>query len=388
MERGGAPDQSQRVAGARLLPRSRGSPGGPAGGDKGMPFWALQSPARARPCRRRPGARARATGTAAGRLRGVRLILLAWVLSLLAGPAPGDAGDGPHRQVLFVGDPQRPPHQQLAGAAIRTLQAHAPDVQSSWRGVDGLAEGEAPGAEGDLLVTIGVEAALAAVARTPEVPTVVALVPATTYAHIRAQRSARGHAAPVTALLLDQPIARRLRLVEAAFPATRRLTVLLGPASAALEAPLREAVAGRWELAVETVEDTDAVLPALRRLLRPGGVLLSFADPTVYNRQTVKSVLLTSYRHQVPVVGFSRSYVKAGAVVAVYSTPEQLGVQLGHLLARALTGAAGVLPGEVAPDTWTVAVNHRVARSLGLELPAEDELRGRLASTLSAEAAP
>ena len=99
-------------------------------------------------------------------------------------------------------------------------------------------------------------------------------------------------------------------------------------------------------------------------------VLLALPDPAVFNSQTAANILTAAYRRQVPLVGFSPAYVKAGALVAVYSTPLQVGTQGGELLRQALSGK--ILPPPQWPQEFAVSVNQDVAHSLGLVI---DEAR-------------
>ena len=108
----------------------------------------------------------------------------------------------------------------------------------------------------------------------------------------------------------------------------RTLGVLLGPSNAALQAPLAQ-LAERlgYKLVVRQVNEQAALLPALQQTLEPSDALLALPDPLVFSRNTAQTVLLTSYRHQTPVIGYSRAYVTAGALAAVFSTPEQIAQQ-------------------------------------------------------------
>ena len=94
--------------------------------------------------------------------------------------------------------------------------------------------------------------------------------------------------------------------------------------------------------------------------------MLAVADPAVFNSATVSNVLLASYRAKLGVYGFSPSYVKAGALVAVYSTPAQIGVHTADTVRALLRGSA--VPALQYPADFTVSVNEHVARSLGLSL--------------------
>jgi ABC-type uncharacterized transport system substrate-binding protein len=71
----------------------------------------------------------------------------------------------------------------------------------------------------------------------------------------------------------------------------------------------------------------------------------------------------------VPVIGFSPAYVKAGALVAVHSTPAQLARQVNEILQRLSVNPT--LPAPQHPEYFSIAVNAHVARSL--EIPLENE---------------
>jgi hypothetical protein len=69
--------------------------------------------------------------------------------------------------------------------------------------------------------------------------------------------------------------------------------------------------------------------------------------------------------------------VSAGALLAVFSTPAQIGRQLGEELV-ALAEESGPLPPPRHPRYFSVEVNARVARSLGLTVPSAAVLERRL----------
>ena len=116
----------------------------------------------------------------------------------------------------------------------------------------------------------------------------------------------------------------------------------------------------------------------LSELLADIDLLLTLPDPAVYNKRTIVSVLLSSYRQRVPVVGFSRAYVKAGALIALHSTPEQIGRQIAEALVHRLAHGRWPRAGIQHPNYFDVAINARVARSLGIRLPQPQDLLHRL----------
>lgn len=176
----------------------------------------------------------------------------------------------------------------------------------------------------------------------------------------------RLRAGSLSAVYLDQPPWRQLELIRLALPNVRKVGMLVGTESKGHLPTLEKAAKERGlELTAAAVE-ADGLFEALQSVLPNADVLLALPDPAVFNSQTAANILTAAYRRQVPLLGFSPAYVKAGALAALYSTPAQVGVRGGESLRLALTGKA--LPAPQWPREFVVAVNQDVARSLGFAL--------------------
>ena len=226
----------------------------------------------------------------------------------------------------------------------------------------------------ELVVTVGLAAAQAVAARTedgPPPPTLCLLIPRQSFE--RLQPHAR-----MSAVFIDQPLPRLLDLLRAALPEHSRIGVVLGPTSKLLGSELG-ALAHERALTVEAAEATESsgVATTLQSLLPKSDLLLLLPDPMVINANTIYGLLLTSYRAQVPVVGYSEGLLNAGALLALYSSARQQGRQGAEIASSVLAHDAS-LPDPQYPKYFTVRVNASVARSLGLHLPSEAELSASL----------
>lgn len=185
-----------------------------------------------------------------------------------------------------------------------------------------------------------------------------------------------------SALFLDQPLARQLALVRVLMPPLRELGVVYGPTSVARRSEIL-AAAERFHLfinahhATSSADSDDAFLAVLRR----SEAVLALPDSAVFTRYNVQSLLLTSFRLRRPVIGFSESWVRAGALAAIHTTPAQLGTELAASISAWLPDR-GPLPASSAPALYTLSVNRQVAFSLGMNLPPDAVLQQRLRSLL------
>lgn len=298
--------------------------------------------------------------------------LLAACMLMLACYA-GAASAAGERRILLVLSEESGPYIEVAQALRASLDGGglAKDVQTvPTSALTGMRPISA-----DLLVTVGVKAAEAAAAAAASAPTLNVLIP-------RESVESLAHTAKLkntSAIYLDQPLGRQFQLIKAALPARDQVGILLGPTS---QDRLRELQSSAREnhikLNIREMSTEEQLLPALRKVLADSEVLLAVPDPLVFNRDTAQSVLLTSYRAQAPMFAFSKSYVTAGALAAVYSTPAQIGQQAGEIIRRYFQTGGGALPPPQYPKYFSVSVNYQVARSLGLALDNEAALLGKI----------
>jgi ABC-type uncharacterized transport system substrate-binding protein len=216
-------------------------------------------------------------------------------------------------------------------------------------------------------VALGTEAATALARVQLKAPVLHALLPRSSFERVL-RACARKASARFNVLELDQPLQRQLALIRLALPKTRRVGVLWGPDSFA-RAPVLRSIASSQGLALQEARlgEEAALFAALQSVLDGSDVLLALADPLVFNSSTIQNILMTTIRVQVPLLAFSPAYVRAGALLAVYSTPPQVGAQAAQWVLDVLANRA--LP-ELAlePLDFEISVNEPVVRALGLSL--------------------
>jgi ABC-type uncharacterized transport system substrate-binding protein len=259
-------------------------------------------------------------------------------------------------------------------AARELRQALGSDVHCTSTTAEAVERKEKP-ASAALIVTLGTRALGAVLARESPAPVVAALVPRKAFEATVAASAAPSR--PVSAVFLDQPYSRQLNLIRLMLPGGARVGVLAGsdwdPQVAALAGVARDQ---RLTLFREVVNAPRELHTALQRLLGEVDSILALPDASVFNASTLPNVLLTSYRKNQPVFGFSPAYVRAGALAAVFSSPEQNARQAAEMVLRAL--ASGSLPAPQYPRAFWVSVNGTVARSLDLKVQEEAVLVAEL----------
>jgi putative ABC transport system substrate-binding protein len=232
-----------------------------------------------------------------------------------------------------------------------------------------------------LVVAVGVRAAESVADFASRSPVLVVLVPKDWYQKTGRQRLTGNAHRAVSALYLDQPYARQAHLISLAFPEVKRVGVLVNAAQAAtVHEDIGKALRKEGlTLIAEVLKPDQKLIEPLERIFIKSDLMLAVPDAEVFNHTTAQSILLTSYRYHDPVVGYSYSLMRAGALVSLYSTPGQIGQQAAEIIVKQFESAHGQLPDPAYPRYFSVGVNQQVARSLGLNVLPEAELERRLA---------
>jgi ABC-type uncharacterized transport system substrate-binding protein len=206
------------------------------------------------------------------------------------------------------------------------------------------------------------------------IPVLAAMVPATGYEDLLARQK---HVNRVSAIYLNQPWSRQLDFLHVLLPERRKIGLLYSPDTRIDLARLRQDIAAHdGSLITQPVRSAAQLFTSLEDVLADCDVLLAIPDSMIYSSSNIRNILLTSYRHNVPLVGLSQAYVNAGALAAIFSTPEQLAEQTGDTVISFARTAK--LPEPQYPAVFTVAINQQVARSLGIELRSPDAIRKQL----------
>lgn len=308
--------------------------------------------------------------------------LLLGLLLLIMSPAIATAAN-----ITIVANPQEDSHAELIEGVKAALARHPGNGFNinvvPLASLDNNSIRERDFLDADLIVTVGTTAAqqagqlsIPAIAKTPLLH---ALIPKINFDSITQRRRTEANPArDLSAIYLDQPLPRQFDLLRLALPQYKRLGVVLGPSSQTLLPDMENAAEKEGlRLYSRTARNESSLIATLNDVLVESDMILAIPDPLIFNRYTVQNLLLTTYRQKTPVIGFSQAYVRAGALMAVYSTPTQIGQQVAEVL-RLAAAKSWKLPAPQYPHNYTITINHQVARSLGLRLPNENDLQFRL----------
>jgi len=158
------------------------------------------------------------------------------------------------------------------------------------------------------------------------------------------------------ALVLDQPPERQVRVASALFPTLKRFGLLR-------ESPPPVSDAG---IAWRAFDPYRRLSAQLTELLSEVDAVVVEPRVQIYPSQSLRTVLLTAYGWDRPIVGYGADWVRAGALVSAFSTADDVLHDIQDLLDARHAADRPAPPGLHAPRRFHVVENPAVARSLGL----------------------
>ena len=174
----------------------------------------------------------------------------------------------------------------------------------------------------------------------------------------------------VVGVSITKPVQEQFAIMRKAMPDLRSIGMLYRSSSMKSMQTLIEVNAhlpSDWTLEAVDVDKADSMADAIADLFRGDvGMIWTMADSAIYNRATVNSLLLASLRQQVPVFGFSGSFVKAGALLGLEADPVLQGEYAASLVVEGLHGKSKAVS---ISSGVTLVVNMVVAARLGISLP-------------------
>ena len=219
-----------------------------------------------------------------------------------------------------------------------------------------------------LVLAVGVKAALAAKLEVLDVPVVYCLVLDPDKYDLSAPN--------VSGISLEVPPAQQFATMKTILPKLKRIGVLYDPTKTArlLQEATLVAKQQGIELLAQPISSEREIPPMLRTLLPIVDALWLVPDTTVLSEESLPFILQESLDANRSVFGFSSEFVKRGALLGLSVNYRDIGKQAARLSRRILDRQV-VPPVKTVPEHFSLALNLKTARFLGLDIPPEIERR-------------
>jgi putative tryptophan/tyrosine transport system substrate-binding protein len=293
-----------------------------------------------------------------------------WLLLLAAGPAAAagaastEGAEGPARLLMLASD-EGTLHQRVLVALEHQIgDSPLPRAQAVADTPEARALVAAFDCTGCLIVTSGVAALRYALAHSRRAAVLAITVPEDTFERITNSQVDDWR---ISAIYMDISLERMVALIHERLPDVQAVGIVSGDGRylerERARGDLPDARHGRL-LEYHAGRENDMV-DVFRQAGRETQAILAIPDPSIYNRDTIVRIMLTTYRTGTPLIGYSESMNRAGALMSVFASPEMLGEEAGRMISAALQEGRWRAVRQHT-ERHTVVINQQVARSLGI----------------------
>ncbi len=232
------------------------------------------------------------------------------------------------------------------------------------------------GKKSDYIIVVGTKALRFITSTKLPTPTLNILVSKRTYQFIsKNSKSKRNY----SVIYLDQPAERLMLLAKLVLNSrVNNIGMLFGPTSVSEKQDYISA-ANKLRLKLVSKEESSdkASLDVIESLIKETSAYVALYDRDVLNRKIAKWLLYMANVNRKPVIAYSRSYVEAGAVAAVYTTPTDAGRSAANWLSENINSTRRKIWNRY-PQRFTVDINKRIATRLNLSIDNPDVISAKI----------
>lgn len=187
--------------------------------------------------------------------------------------------------------------------------------------------------------------------------------------------------ARVTAIYMDQPLQRQIQLARLIAPGAKSIGTVFGNSSAYQQQAFEAlSSAAGFKPQHDIMDERQNPVQVLTPIIQRSDIFLALPDSASFNRNVTRWSLYITLRNRVPLIGYSASYAQAGAVISMYTTPQQLAQQTSQVLNQ-ITDSE-VMPKPAYPIEFTLNINQSAARTLRIDIPELEFLTQHLTEVL------
>src|SRR4030042_5460883 len=180
----------------------------------------------------------------------------------------------------------------------------------------------------------------------------------------------------ITGIVLDLSYSDLFRCFDYIKPNIKNIGLIINPNKSNVDLGKLEkiALAKNANLVVANVSSEKDIPSALRQLEKPMYSFLLLPDPAIVNRESFSYILETTLKFNIPLISYSESHVKVGALFSISPIYFDIGKQCTSVLEKILNGHNVSEISVAYPHEYKMTVNHKIAKNFGLEITISREI--------------
>ncbi|WP_201348340.1 ABC transporter substrate-binding protein [Neptunomonas japonica] len=262
-------------------------------------------------------------------------------------------------RVTLLLSSKQPVYQLVAKSIHSSLHSSADIEEYTIDSINNISEPP------EIVLTIGSTAFEKALNKFKASPIIASFLPRRVYEELLERTLRKPN--NTTAVFIDQSMSRQLALARLIVPTGVTIGTVFGASSIHERERLYHAAKKTgFNIKSVALNSDDNPVNTLQPVIQESDVFLAIPDQSAFNRASAKWSLFLALRLKKPLIGFSEKYVDAGALAAVFSSPQQIGKHAAETLNTYLE--TEVLVGPAHPKYFTVKTNLKSIQTINIQM--------------------
>lgn len=189
-----------------------------------------------------------------------------------------------------------------------------------------------------------------------------------------------------SSIYADPPLARQVQLAIELMGEKQPLGILFKNQAQMDKYNIEDVKQHTWQqmkISLYFADESESIAHALAPLLSNSKALVGIYDNQLYGPENIKTILISAYRQNIPLIGPSAAYLKAGALASTYSNIDDTAQRLAEVIQQGLNSEQWP-PADYNPY-FHVGFNEQVGRSLNMLLPDANQLTQKIKAIEAAD---
>lgn len=276
----------------------------------------------------------------------------------------------PHITLLLSS--KQPVYQSVADSIYSSLHSTSNIKEYTLDSIDTISK------QPQIVLTVGSAAFKEALKKFKSSPIIASFLPRRVYEELINSTLKKNN--KTTAVFIDQSMLQQLSLARLITPTGTTVGTVFGASSISEKQRLYDAAKTTgFKIKSIVLNSDDNPVNTLQPIIQEADLFLAIPDQSAFNRASAKWSLFIALRLKKPLIGFSEKYVDAGALAAIFSTPQQIGQHTAEALSSYLK--TGTLPVPAHPKYFTVKTNLKSMQTINIQMDDAATLQQQLGET-------
>ena len=179
-------------------------------------------------------------------------------------------------------------------------------------------------------------------------------------------------------IYINQPVDRYIQLFKNLFPEGKTLVFATTKENSISSQQIKKSSKNNNLIFKDIrISKNGNISRTLINKLNHNDVLLALPNADIYNANHAKSIILSTYHANVPIIAYSKSFAKAGALISLYSSIDNIADKTANIVYSIITNGS-LKQKEYYPDDFEIEINSAVARSLNINIDSKNMIKRKI----------